>query len=77
MLDQQRSDAALGKQFLEIFDCPHEPIPQRRPRLPGQEILRLRDVRSTLARTLLKWEPRVQVDDGLAKTIAYFRTLMN
>lgn len=27
----------------------------------------------TLARTLLNWEPRVSLDDGLEKTIAYFR----
>jgi UDP-glucuronate decarboxylase len=30
-----------------------------------------------LARSLLKWEPTVDLDDGLQKTIAYFRKLMN
>ncbi len=30
-----------------------------------------------LARSLLKWEPTVALDDGLQKTIAYFRKLMN
>ena len=28
----------------------------------------------TRARTVLGWEPRVPVDEGLAETIAYFRT---
>ena len=31
----------------------------------------------SLAKNLLKWEPKVPLEDGLAKTIAYFRTLMN
>jgi UDP-glucuronate decarboxylase len=31
----------------------------------------------SLAKTLLKWEPRVALDEGLTKTIAYFRRLMN
>ena len=30
----------------------------------------------TLARTQLGWEPRVGLDEGLAATIDYFRTLM-
>jgi UDP-glucuronate decarboxylase len=30
----------------------------------------------TLARTLLGWEPRTALDEGLEKTIAYFRTLL-
>jgi UDP-glucuronate decarboxylase len=30
-----------------------------------------------LARSLLKWEPTVALDEGLQKTIAYFRKLMN
>jgi dTDP-glucose 4,6-dehydratase len=28
----------------------------------------------TLARTLLKWEPKVALDEGLVKTLDYFRT---
>jgi len=31
----------------------------------------------SLARSLLKWEPTVALDEGLQKTIAYFRKLMN
>jgi nucleoside-diphosphate-sugar epimerase len=27
----------------------------------------------TRARTLLEWEPRVQLDEGLVKTIEYFK----
>jgi UDP-glucuronate decarboxylase len=30
-----------------------------------------------LARRTLEWEPRVALDDGLARTIAYFRTLLS
>jgi UDP-glucuronate decarboxylase len=30
----------------------------------------------TLARSLLNWEPRTALDEGLEKTIAYFRTLL-
>jgi UDP-glucuronate decarboxylase len=31
----------------------------------------------SLAKSLLKWEPAVALDDGLQKTIGYFRKLMN
>jgi UDP-glucuronate decarboxylase len=31
----------------------------------------------SLAKSLLKWEPTVALDDGLQKTIGYFRKLMN
>jgi UDP-glucuronate decarboxylase len=31
----------------------------------------------SLARDLLKWEPSVALDEGLSRTIAYFRKLMN
>ena len=30
----------------------------------------------TLAKELLGWEPKVPLQEGLAKTIAYFRTLI-
>src|SRR4051812_30175656 len=31
----------------------------------------------SLAKSLLNWQPRVALDEGLTKTIAYFRRLMN
>ena len=31
----------------------------------------------SLAKSLLDWQPRVVLDEGLGKTIAYFRKLMN
>jgi UDP-glucuronate decarboxylase len=31
----------------------------------------------TMAKGLLKWEPKVALDEGLTQTIAYFRRLMN
>jgi UDP-glucuronate decarboxylase len=30
----------------------------------------------SLAKQLLDWEPKTALDDGLEKTIAYFRTLL-
>jgi UDP-glucuronate decarboxylase len=30
----------------------------------------------TLAREVLKWEPKVPLDDGLTKTIAFFDELL-
>src|SRR6188768_4522850 len=42
-------------------DLPVDDPKQRRPDI-------------TRARTLLGWEPKVQLDEGLVKTIAYFRT---
>jgi len=30
----------------------------------------------TLAREMLKWEPKVPLDDGLTKTIAFFDELL-
>jgi UDP-glucuronate decarboxylase len=50
-------------------DTPHfMPLPQDDP------MQRCPDI--TLARSLLNWEPRTALDEGLAKTIAYFRTLL-
>ena len=44
----------------------HGPLPVDDPKVRQPDITR--------ARTLLGWEPRVAVEDGLATTIAYFRT---
>ena len=42
-----------------------KPLPQDDPKQRKPDI--------TLARKLLKWEPKVELADGLARTIAYFR----
>ena len=43
----------------------YEPLPVDDPKVRQPDI--------TLARTLLDWTPRVQFDEGLARTIEYFR----
>jgi UDP-glucuronate decarboxylase len=47
----------------------HEPLPQDDPRQRQPNI--------TAARTQLGWEPRVQLNEGLRKTIAYFDALLS
>jgi dTDP-glucose 4,6-dehydratase len=44
----------------------YKPLPVDDPKQRRPDITR--------ARTLLGWEPKVQLDEGLVKTIAYFRT---
>jgi dTDP-glucose 4,6-dehydratase len=44
----------------------YKPLPTDDPKQRRPDITR--------ARTLLGWEPRVQLDEGLVKTIEYFRT---
>ena len=44
----------------------YEPLPTDDPKVRQPDI--------TLARTLLGWEPKVSLDQGLGKTIEYFRT---
>jgi dTDP-glucose 4,6-dehydratase len=44
----------------------YKPLPTDDPKQRRPDI--------TLARTLLKWEPKVGLEEGLVKTIAYFRT---
>jgi dTDP-glucose 4,6-dehydratase len=46
----------------------HKPLPVDDPKV------RRPDIR--LARKTLKWEPKVRAEDGLAKTIAYFRSVL-
>lgn len=41
-----------------------KPLPQDDPKLRQPDI--------TLARKLLKWEPKVSLEDGLKKTISFF-----
>jgi dTDP-glucose 4,6-dehydratase len=44
----------------------HRPLPEDDPRQRQPDI--------TLARTLLKWEPRVALEQGLVTTLEYFRS---
>ena len=44
----------------------YKPLPTDDPRQRKPDI--------TLARTLLKWEPKVALDEGLVKTLEYFKT---
>jgi len=44
----------------------HRPMPVDDPKVRKPDITR--------ARALLGWEPKVQLEEGLIKTIEYFRT---
>jgi len=44
----------------------YRPLPTDDPKQRRPDITR--------ARTLLNWEPKVQLEEGLIKTIEYFRT---
>jgi dTDP-glucose 4,6-dehydratase len=58
---------AEAVQRLVGSDCPivHRPLPQDDPRLRRPDISRAREV--------LGWEPRVSFEDGMRRTIAWFR----
>ena len=43
----------------------HRPLPVDDPKQRKPDITR--------ARTLLKWEPKVELEEGLLKTVEYFR----
>lgn len=47
----------------------YKPLPQDDPTRRRPDI--------SVARETLKWEPKTPLDDGLARTIHYFRTLLN
>jgi dTDP-glucose 4,6-dehydratase len=49
-------------------DIVHRPLPEDDPRVRQPDISR--------ARELLGWEPSVPLDEGLARTIAYFREVL-
>jgi nucleoside-diphosphate-sugar epimerase len=44
----------------------YRPLPTDDPKIRQPDITR--------ARTLLQWEPKVQLEEGLVKTIEYFKT---
>ena len=46
----------------------HHPLPADDPKVRRPDIRR--------ARTLLKWEPQVQLEDALLRTIEYFRKVI-
>jgi dTDP-glucose 4,6-dehydratase len=62
----------LAKRTLRLTGSPSrlvfQPLPQDDPRVRQPDITR--------ARTLLGWEPRVDVDEGLGKTIEWFRSVL-
>jgi dTDP-glucose 4,6-dehydratase len=62
----------LAKRILRVTGSPSrlvfQPLPQDDPRVRQPDITR--------ARTLLGWEPRVDVDEGLGKTIEWFRSVL-
>jgi UDP-glucuronate decarboxylase len=63
----------LAEKIIKLTDSKSKllymPLPQDDP------IRRQPDI--TLARTKLNWEPKVPLEDGLVKTIKYFKTLLN
>jgi dTDP-glucose 4,6-dehydratase len=64
--------ADLAKRILRLTGSPSPivfmPLPQDDPRVRQPDITR--------ARRLLGWEPRVEVDEGLGKTIDWFRAAL-
>jgi UDP-glucuronate decarboxylase len=65
MVDLARAVLALTKSDSQLV---HRPLPSDDPKQRQPDI--------TLAREMLGWAPKVQLDEGLAKTIEYFRALM-
>ncbi len=63
----------LAEKILELTGSKskieHKPLPQDDP------VRRQPDI--TLAKTELEWQPHVALDDGLAETIAYFKSLLS
>lgn len=53
-----------GESKLTFYPLPADDPKQRQPDI-------------TLAKSRLKWEPKVNLEDGLKETIAYFRKLLN
>ncbi len=69
---QEMTLAELAKRILRLTGSSSElaylPLPVDDPRVRQPDITR--------ARTLLGWEPRVEVDEGLRKTIDWFRAAL-
>jgi dTDP-glucose 4,6-dehydratase len=62
----------LAEMVVELTGSPapvvHEPLPQDDPRVRQPDITR--------ARTMLGWEPKIPLREGLTRTIEYLRTLL-
>jgi UDP-glucuronate decarboxylase len=69
----ERTVKQLAERVLELSGSKskivYKPLPVDDPKQRCPDI--------TLAKSLLKWEPSVPLDEGLKKTIDYFRRLMN
>lgn len=63
----------FAEKTLELIETPSQidfrPLPEDDPKVRQPDITR--------ARELLGWEPRVLFDEGIAKTIEYFRTVLD
>ncbi|MEI8120923.1 MAG: UDP-glucuronic acid decarboxylase family protein [bacterium] len=66
MLELARKVITLAgsKSKLEFKPLPADDPKQRKPDI-------------TLARTRLNWQPAIELDEGLTRTLAYFKTLLN
>lgn len=69
----ERTILEIAKHILASFDgtvasrIEFHPLPQDDPKQRRPDL--------TKARTILKWQPRVRLEEGLSKTIAWFRQL--
>lgn len=57
-------DLTKSKSRIEFAPLPQDDPKQRQPDI-------------TLARSMLGWEPKIRLEDGLKETVAYFRWLLN
>ena len=58
---------AVQQRFGDTLQIDYRPLPSDDPKLRRPDI--------TKARTLLHWEPKVDLNEGLSKTISYFKQL--
>jgi len=60
----------FAKKIIELTQCKSEivynPLPEDDPQVRQPDIAK--------ARKILGWEPKIKLEDGLVKTIDYFRT---
>jgi len=70
---QEMSIEAMARRIIEMTGSSSQvvfqPLPEDDPKVRRPDITR--------ARTILGWEPKVQLDEGLTSTIAYFRRKMD